>query len=356
MNQLKLLYIFVKEYKKLLNQEYQFSDEYDICTEFDDEIVLSIHKKSVSKKNIFYGKNFNFTAITGSNGSGKTTVLKCLSGKNVKKIIIFLDVNTNELYCYSDFKYNSAINMIPLKKYEPFYYLSPLDIIQQNNNSNLCPGEIISQNFLKEVNRLISCGVTNFCFDEIDIFLHPEIQKYFVFGIYTFFKKVLSTENYKICCFNILLTTKSPMVLSDFDKNNIIFLKRNNCSPNTISNNVSRSNSKLTNSFAGNIYENFRYVFNIKRPYGYLGETVIKNLINFLYPNSQILTDSKKELLSKQKNKVPDYVITEKPEPNTFNLIENSEDARFFINIIGEKVFKNMLREEFDRIYTPCKK
>ncbi len=80
---MELLYIWIEEYKNIKNQGFNFSREYDIS--FDKENnELKVDKKENPTPKGFFGENIsNITAIVGKNGSGKTNLIDWLFENSV---------------------------------------------------------------------------------------------------------------------------------------------------------------------------------------------------------------------------------------------------------------------------------
>lgn len=76
---MRLLYVWVENYKCINKQEFAFSTKYNI-TFNKDTYKLSIEVNEESIDAILYGKNITTTAIVGNNGAGKSTVLDLVRG------------------------------------------------------------------------------------------------------------------------------------------------------------------------------------------------------------------------------------------------------------------------------------
>jgi predicted ATPase len=105
---MELVYLWVKEYKNIKNQGFNFSPRFE-C-EFKDGVLTICDKKKKECKNNeylenFFGKNINITAIVGENGSGKTSILERILDffiESNNSIIIF--AIDEKLYCnYNNF-------------------------------------------------------------------------------------------------------------------------------------------------------------------------------------------------------------------------------------------------------------
>lgn len=73
----ELIFIWIKDYRCLKEQEFNFSPKYQI--NFDSNTAI-INIKSIDCLNIFnYNNILNVSAIIGENGSGKTSLLNFLN-------------------------------------------------------------------------------------------------------------------------------------------------------------------------------------------------------------------------------------------------------------------------------------
>ncbi|CAA6807206.1 MAG: Unknown protein [uncultured Sulfurovum sp.] len=73
---MELVYLWVEDYKNIQKQGFNFSSKF-ICDydEIKNELTIEDNPEHIPN---FFGENINVTAIVGKNGSGKSSVLKCL--------------------------------------------------------------------------------------------------------------------------------------------------------------------------------------------------------------------------------------------------------------------------------------
>ena len=122
--------------------------------------------------------------------------------------------------------------------------------------------------------------------DEPEVGMHPQWQIEFV-SILLKFLPELFPEN-KI---QILLTTHSPILLSDFPTNHVLYLKKDDITGECIVDNDQNSNS----TFAANIHALYANAFFLKEKGSAMG-IFAKNTINELIKNIKERTKSKEEL------------------------------------------------------------
>lgn len=107
----------------------------------------------------------------------------------------------------------------------------------------------------------------NVIFDEVDLYFHPNYQKKLVDYVLRVIDK-LKLEN--ICNINIMMATHSPFILSDIQKNNILYLENGN----------DVSNKVAINPLGANISDVLSQSFFLTD--GFMGEYVRKKLNNIV--------------------------------------------------------------------------
>lgn len=143
-----------------------------------------------------------------------------------------------------------------------------------------------------------------FLLDEPEIAFHPEWQLDFINKLLKFIK-----EEFEIYKCQVILTSHSPLIISDFPAHHLVFLDRNN--EGTF---VSRLNN-IQNTFAANIHAIYTDAFFLKK--GTIGEfakRAIKDAIEII---------------------------------NTKD-IEKKEFAQNVINLVGDDLIRNQLQELYD--------
>jgi len=158
--------------------------------------------------------------------------------------------------------------------------------------------------------------------DEPDAHLHPEWSRTFMLHYIKSVKEIrlymdsipeFRERKIKNKTFNIIMTTHSPIMLSDFFNKEVIFLKKDE-------GNVIECKN-LTNCFAGNISEILLDNFFIQRTIGAYAEDEIKNIVKILNSNDQ--------------NQLKD----------------NKDKIIFIISNIGDLLLKSILTDQYKRIF-----
>lgn len=131
-------------------------------------------------------------------------------------------------------------------------------------------------------------------FDEAEIYLHPELQRKFIFILLSAIK---SCNFHQIKNIHIIFATHSPYLLSDVVSENILLM--NNDSDNLIH----------KQSFCSNIYDLLNNQFFIEAPIGEFSNQKINQISNILLQNKE-LKKSEIEYINDFKNKLGDnYTI-----------------------------------------------
>ena len=153
--------------------------------------------------------------------------------------------------------------------------------------------------------------------DEADLTFHPEWQQKYIKSILEFLEDI-----YQECKIQIIITTHSPIILSDIPKYNVIFLKKYRDEVIDSDQIIVDDNSKHYETFGANISTLFYDSFFMKK--GSIGEFA-KETINYVIKRVKPIN-----------GKVPSLDV----------LDENR--LRKIIYIIGDEVLKNKLNEMLD--------
>ncbi|WP_228475163.1 AAA family ATPase [Streptococcus suis] len=157
--------------------------------------------------------------------------------------------------------------------------------------------------------------------DEVDLGMHPEWQRKWVSTALPIIEKIFDNKHLQI-----IITTHSPIFLSDIYKENIIYLSKEN---------TEYENNKFNKTFGQNIYTLYKNSFFLNR---LMGEYAYKSIEDtFEYLNFKINSDSKGI----------------RPESLFKELSDNlqKKTAQKIIESVGEPIIANQLQELFNRAF-----
>ncbi|MEG1724857.1 MAG: AAA family ATPase [Anaerovoracaceae bacterium] len=121
--------------------------------------------------------------------------------------------------------------------------------------------------------------------DEPELSFHPEWQRRFIYLLTTALSSVFKTFN-----FQIIVASHSPILVSDFPKNNIIFLNKNDDGACMVEESIGQENT-----FGANIHTLYRNSFFIEgMPIGDFAKTKIEAVFNILR-NNEVVIDKETE-------------------------------------------------------------
>lgn len=147
--------------------------------------------------------------------------------------------------------------------------------------------------------------------DETEITLHPKLQQHLIKNLIYFLNFFYKEHGYR---FHIIFATHSPIILSDVPNDNVVFLKKIE---------GSRYSEVIENhkqTFASNIYQLFNDSFFLETmPIGDYARELINSAINDI---NECYDDPNKEV---------------------------SEQTELIVNMIGDSVFKNILKERMQK-------
>lgn len=172
-------------------------------------------------------------------------------------------------------------------------------------------------------------------FDELDSSFHPQWQQKIVHSLTEFLRKRYPNKE-----FQLILTTHSPVLLSDIPKQNVIFMRK-----------ASAAAVDHTQTFAANIASLYYDSFFMDN--GSIGEVAKRSIIHFM--------DAVTESEEAEKNKITAnhgraqellYRFMGKQYPNAVNHIERSEKEcqnllQLLIDSIGEDIWRYKANERY---------
>lgn len=158
--------------------------------------------------------------------------------------------------------------------------------------------------------------------DEVDLGLHPEWQRKWISTALPIIEKIFDDKHLQV-----IITTHSPIFLSDIYKENIIFL--------TTDNNEELNEKTIEKTFGQNIYTLFKNSFFLNDVIGEYAFNTIKYTIEYL--RFKINSNSS-------------YNRSESLYNNSDEII-NEKTAKKVIDSIGEPIIANQLKELFYRAF-----
>ncbi len=219
----------------------------------------------------------------------KKEIDELIDTSSVENGILIVDVNNKFL--------TSLLNLATFKKME---YLELIRLNKDKERIDLSSGEQIILMYLYAIQ--FQKGI--FLIDEIDLYLHPEWQKFFLSFIF---------KNTDIK--HLVITTHSPFILSDIPKQNIIFLDKDK-----------DENGKC------------KVVDGLKEKKQTFGAN-----IHTLLSDSFFMEDGLMGAFAKGKiDEVIDYLNGKDTK------IKDDDEAQKLVNIIGEPIVKNQLQRMLD--------
>lgn len=135
---------------------------------------------------------------------------------------------------------------------------------------------------IRNITSTLSCY--NIILDEPDINIHPDWQQKFLSRLIHFF----NIHHKKV---NIIITTHSPIIVSDLPRENIIFLDKNASGECVV-----KEPKEMDRTFGANIHSLYRSSFFMDGLMGKFAEGKINDVIKDLRGNGEITEERKKEI------------------------------------------------------------
>lgn len=174
-------------------------------------------------------------------------------------------------------------------------------------------------------------------FDELDCCFHPQWQQEIIASLTKFLRSMYSERE-----FQIILTTHSPVLLSDIPKENVIFMRKEKV-----------VNTKHEQTFAANIASLYYDSFFMEK--GSIGEVARKSIAHFLDAISE-LEEEEREKGEMEENRVirlADRFLHKQYLNGRKFAIGDSQRAitllQKFIDSIGEDIWRYKMNESFHR-------
>ena len=163
--------------------------------------------------------------------------------------------------------------------------------------------------------------------DEVDLGLHPEWQRKWVNNVLPIIGKIMKKRNGSV---RVVVTTHSPIILSDFMREDIIYLPIDDSANNP-------------RTFGQNIYTLFKNSFFLEAPKGAFSEQVIEDLLN-------IFRSSSNEEMIRERNAYKKFI--KKYRLNFRKVTPDDEIRDFFaelVDMIGEDIIRNHLKKQIKK-------
>lgn len=160
--------------------------------------------------------------------------------------------------------------------------------------------------------------------DEVDLGLHPEWQRKWVNNVLPIIGKIMKTQDGSV---HVVVTTHSPIILSDFMKEDIIYLP--------IDDSTERSRT-----FGQNIYTLFKDSFFLEAPKGAFSEQVIEDLLNIFrsLSNEKTIRES-----GAYKGFIKKYGLSGIPDDAIREFFDE------LVDMIGEDIIRNHLKKQMKK-------
>lgn len=194
-------------------------------------------------------------------------------------------LNITEQYLFIDpYSIQFEISVSKFEKFLELYEKTLKDVDHLGFSWNLSSGENAYLNIFSRIHDASTSVNFNrdypiwLLIDEGELYLHPQWQKSFTKNMIHFMCKIF--EGLK---FQMVFTSHSPLILSDFPKQSIIFIERTEDGLCKVSDMVGHEAT-----FASNIYELYKDSFLLKGAFfGEYAEDQVNKLISFLSPDGK---------------------------------------------------------------------
>ena len=234
---------------------------------------------------------------------------------------------------YKNEDFNKFIELISeLNKAQRDYYKIIKNVPLIIQGSGLSSGEEIAIDIFSKINRYKTILKDNnkenkitdlvILFDEMDLCLHPEWKRMFMYLILRYCKHIFNKDEYK--SIHIILSTNEPYVLSDIPKSNTVLIDKNKNGKVKVMN----SNEYIT--LGGNIIDLLNTSFFLEK--GNKGEYITRLI-------KQISEDIKTNSITKLKKDLKIVSLFDEP-------IINKSLTQKIVNRLNESEIKDKQRKE----------
>lgn len=240
------------------------------------------------------------------------SILDFLANEN-KKFVLYWQSSDEFVYKWSIDDIELVENLVKSNKADSFF---SCDLVGSERNGFYSSGEESKINFfvslfdaiskMKEANKLGHVYNNNviLVLDELDAYFHPKYQIDLVYSLLKMVSKIF--KDYYV---QVIMTSNTPLELSDFPSSNIIYLEHGK---------IIEENNEIE-SFGSNVCSLLKNSFYINSTMGRFAKKKIDAVIEFL--------------LNKSCNCI------------------SKEEVKYIISIVGEPLIKNKLQEMYYRKY-----
>lgn len=339
------------KFLNILNQTNEFGDKniYEVVRELIEKIANNINEKEHYSK--IYKKYYDFVVWIEKNQnyfSNNDVFTSKVCSIPVKKEnerfmteLLYHYERTNFAYQYLKFEFGLSTGEFNLLNIFANIYCI-LDIDENGKDvviNNTPTGEIKCTNLL-------------LIFDEADLSLHPRWQQQYLYWLLKFIESV-----FPMCSVHVLIATHSPIMLSDFPQDNVIYLNDKE----------KRSIKREVKTFGSNIHNLFLDSFFLSDT-GTIGEFAEKKINEIVKKlNENELSENEMEDIFKIINFVGDDLIRNQllklynkraNRPLLYEKKEeNSESIDMTINLLKlqkeqiERMIKELEQRKYDKNY-----
>ena len=330
--------IYGKEIKKLISTLEdleslfkKYNEENNLKCEFLDVLLINMLGELTFSRGNYIIENFDITYL--KNILDKEVILDLFKDDNLdsaKKEKEYFLTAIEEIYHFKkllkskkrNFQYNADTKSYEVsldvlsqylyelrkKKYSFILKYISVENLQMSSGERALLNMLSRLYFLSKINDYYTSNLYNLhknvllLIDEVDLYLHPEWQRKIIFNI------VEELSNcFPLYSFQIIVSTHSPIVLSDIPTQNSIFLKRTDEGIDSI--------KVKTETFSSSIYNLYRDAFFLENgsAIGEYAKTYINNIAKMIR-DSKIISDKEKNNIKKKINLIGEPIIKKQLE------------------------------------------
>ena len=288
-------------------------------------LLENINFESLKPKNDFYEVLKRYLKVDNSEKVIKDKISKL---KNFFEDLSIISSNVGEKLSFTDENDRETLEKIlkSLNKDGDNWISQEVFSVLEFEWSGLSSGELALINLFGRLNSIKNEVRKNvvLLLDEVDLGLHPEWQRKWVNNVLPIIGEIMKNENGSV---RVVLTTHSPIILSDFMKEDIIYLP--------IDDSTERSRT-----FGQNIYTLFKDSFFLEAPKGAFSERVIEDLLNIFRSSSN------GEMIQERRayeTFIKNYDLSGIPDDTIREFFDE------LVDMIGEDIIRNHLKKQIKK-------